>query len=183
MALNVLVAFASRHGGTAAIAEEVASALDDRMGAAGVAAFVDVMPIEQVGSIGRYDAVVVGSAVYYGRWLTPARRLVNRDARLLAGRPVWLFSSGLVGDRADLAERPRDVTGLARLVEARGHRSFAGRLDRSTLGGAERLVVRLTRAPYRDDRDFPAVRSWATRIADTLIASLPASTVAERDPR
>jgi menaquinone-dependent protoporphyrinogen oxidase len=38
-----------------------------------------VIPPEQVGSIDDYDAVVLGSAVYAGRWLKPAKELVDRS--------------------------------------------------------------------------------------------------------
>lgn len=48
--------------------------------------------------VGGYDAVVLGSAVYVGRWLEPARELVDAHAEELAARPTWLFSSGPIGD-------------------------------------------------------------------------------------
>jgi menaquinone-dependent protoporphyrinogen oxidase len=175
MALNVLVAFASRHGSTASLADEIGSALDDHLGAAGLPAFVDVLPVEHVGSVDRYDVVVVGSAVYLGRWLSSARRFVIRNASALAGRPVWLYSSGPVGEAPVAMEPPRCVLGLARLIEARGHRSFAGRLDRRSLHLAERLVVRLTNTPYGDARDFAAVRSWAAGIATVPLTPVAAA--------
>ena len=54
-------------------------------------------PAEEVDSLDGYDACVIGSAVYVGHWLDPARELVETHARALAGRPVWLFSSGPLG--------------------------------------------------------------------------------------
>jgi menaquinone-dependent protoporphyrinogen IX oxidase len=53
---------------------------------------------EQVREVDGYDAVVLGSAVYAGHWLKPAREPVGRLGTFLADRPVWLFSSGPVGD-------------------------------------------------------------------------------------
>lgn len=183
MVLNVLVAYATRHGGTASLADEIGSALDDHLGAAGLPAFVDVLPVEHVRSVNRYDAVVVGSAVYLGRWPSSARRFMLRNSVALAARPVWLYSSGPVGDVPSSEPLPGCVLDLKRLIEARGHRQFSGRLDRGSLRLAERLVVRLTHARYRDDRDFLAVRSWAATIAETMIALFPATAGAERDPR
>ena len=53
-----------------------------------------------------YDAVVLGSAVYGGRWRRDARRLLRRLPRSLGRRPLWLFSSGPVGEsEADPADR------------------------------------------------------------------------------
>ena len=57
-----------------------------------------VVPPEQVEGIDSFDAVVLGSAVYAGHWLKPARGLVERSRDALAARPVWLFSSGPIGD-------------------------------------------------------------------------------------
>jgi Flavodoxin domain len=45
-----------------------------------------VLPPEQVEEVDGYDAVVLGSAVYAGHWLKPARELVERHADGLAGR-------------------------------------------------------------------------------------------------
>jgi menaquinone-dependent protoporphyrinogen oxidase len=53
-----------------------------------------VRPVEQVGDLSGYTEVVLGSAVYVGRWLEPARRFVEEHADELAARPTWLFSSG-----------------------------------------------------------------------------------------
>jgi menaquinone-dependent protoporphyrinogen oxidase len=55
--MNVLVAFASKHGPTAEIAEAVA----DRLRASGLT--VECRRATDVTSVERYDAVVLGSAV------------------------------------------------------------------------------------------------------------------------
>src|SRR5690242_19356693 len=91
--MKVLVTAASRYGATAEIAEALADALrENGVGAAAVA------PAD-VTSLASYDAVVLGSGVYAGRWLPPARDLAHRLAGELTDRPVWLFSSGPVGGR------------------------------------------------------------------------------------
>ena len=100
--MTVLVTAASRHGGTREIAEAIARELE----AQGVS--VELRELEEVSDLGRYDAVVLGSAVYLGRWLEPALRFVERHADELAERKTWLFSSGpIVGDppRPDPAQR------------------------------------------------------------------------------
>jgi len=53
---------------------------------------------KQIQAVDGFDAVVLGSAVYAGHWLKPARELVDRSRDALAARPVWLFSSGPIGD-------------------------------------------------------------------------------------
>jgi hypothetical protein len=41
---------------------------------------------------------VLGSAIYGGRWLEPARRLIEQRSGKLAARPTWLFSLGPLGE-------------------------------------------------------------------------------------
>ena len=100
-----------------------------------------VLPPEQVKGVDGYDAVVVGSAVYAGHWLKPARELLERHSAALANRPVWLFSSGPVGDPPKPEEDPVDVADLLAATGAREHRIFAGKLVRKQLSFPERAIV------------------------------------------
>jgi menaquinone-dependent protoporphyrinogen oxidase len=162
--MTVLVCAASKHGATAEIAEAIGRVLRDR----GIA--VDVRSAENVTMVDGYDAVVLGSAVYVGHWLEPARRLVDSAGLALARRPVWLFSSGPIGDPAKPTEDPVDVAAVVQATGARDHRIFAGRLDKHLLGFGERAMVAALRAPTGDFRDWPAIEAWAAGIAETLTA-------------
>jgi menaquinone-dependent protoporphyrinogen oxidase len=160
--MHVLVTAASKHGATSGIAEAVAETLRG----AGLA--VDVLPPEDVSAIERYDAVILGSAVYAGRWVDSARAFVDRHAPALLTRPVWLFSSGPIGDPPKPVEEPPEVAANVERLAARGHRVFAGRLEREELGFLERTVTRALRAPDGDFRDWEAIRAWASEIATDL---------------
>lgn len=162
--MRVLVTAASRHGATAEIADEIGEVLRIAL----PNAVVDVRPPEQVNSVDDYDAVVLGSAVYMGRWLDPARKLVARLAAALAARPTWLFSSGPIGDPPRPTEDPVDVAGIIDTTGARDHRVFAGKLDKRGLGFAEKAIVTALRAPDGDFRDWAAIEAWARGIADAL---------------
>ena len=168
--MRVLVSAASRHGSTEEIAQEIGKAL--RAGLPG--AEVEVVPLDRVEAVDGYEAVVLGSAVYMGRWLEPARRLVASHAAALTDRPVWQFSSGPVGDPLKPEEEPVDVADVRRQTGARDHHVFAGRIDRHQLGLAERMVVRAVHAAEGDFRDWPAVRAWAAGIAAELQADTAA---------
>lgn len=161
--MQVLIATASRHGSTFDIADEIARVLTRR------GCVVVNRPANEVDSVDRFDAVIVGSAVYMGRWLPEALALVTRDAAELAGRPVWLFSSGPIGDPPQPETDPQGVGEMLQRVRARGHRVFAGRLDAARLGMAEKVIVGMLRAPKGDFRDFAAVTAWAGEIADALL--------------
>ncbi len=90
--MRVLVCAASKYGATGEIARAVADVLAER------GCEVTVLPPEKVDAVEEFDAVVLGSAVYMGQWMKPARELAERSAGALAARPVWLFSSGPVGE-------------------------------------------------------------------------------------
>lgn len=169
--MKVLVSVASRHGATAGIAEELGKALGDALRDRGIGSgddAVDVCPAEQVSSVESYDAVVLGSAVYAGHWLKPARELAERHADALAERPTWLFSSGPIGDPPKPEEEPVDVAKILEATKAREHRIVAGKIDKGTLGFAEKAVMLALRAPEGDFSNWEAVRQWAGGIADTL---------------
>lgn len=162
--MRLLVAAASRHGSTAEIAVELGKALRGALPGVGV----DVVPLGRVGQVEDYDAVVVGSAIYFGRWLAEARWQVSTQAKALRDRPVWLFSSGPVGDPTVPATEPADAAELAATLGAREHVVFPGALQRERLGTRERLAVQVVHAADGDYRDWPAVRAWADRIAADL---------------
>ncbi|HEY6746404.1 MAG TPA: flavodoxin domain-containing protein [Mycobacteriales bacterium] len=165
--MRILVTAASRHGSTAEIATELGKALRGNLPGVGV----DVVPLSRIAGVDGYDAVVLGSAVYFGRWLDEARWQVGAQAATLRERPVWLFSSGPVGDPAVPADEPVDGAELAAAIGAREHVVFPGALHREFLGVRERVAVGLVHAPDGDYRDWPAVRAWADRIAAALRVS------------
>ena len=160
--MRVLVAVASRHGSTREIGEAVAEVLR------GSGFAVDVLDPDDVDGIADYDAVVLGSSVYVGRWAASARALVDRLAGALASRPVWLFSSGPVGDPPAPAGDPEEVPALVSRLHARGHRTFSGRLDKGGLALAERAVVALVQAEQGDFRAWADIQDWAAGIAAEL---------------
>jgi menaquinone-dependent protoporphyrinogen oxidase len=160
--MPVLVTAATKYGATA----EIAQVIGEVLGEHGLEATV-VQP-EQVEGVDGYDAVVVGSAVYAGHWLKPARELVERHADALAGRPVWLFSSGPVGDPPKPEEEPVDVADLLAVTGAREHCVFAGKLVRQQLSFPERAIVSALRVPEGDFRNWTEIRQWAAAIGTAL---------------
>jgi menaquinone-dependent protoporphyrinogen oxidase len=159
---RVLVVVASRHGATRQIADSVAGVLR----AAGLEASVE--DAEAGADPAGYDAVVLGSAVYYGRWLQSARAFADERASALADRPVWLFSSGPVGDQRTADGAPSGPDPRKLVPGARDHVVFGGRIERGLLGLRERAVVRVVHAGDGDFRNWEEIGSWAAGIADDL---------------
>ena len=169
--MTVLVAYASRYGSTAGIAERIAETLT----LAGVD--TETRPVDDVTDVARYRAVVLGSAVYFGSWLKVATAFVEENTGLLADRPVWLFSSGPLPGAVLPEGQGSDPTpkGIGDVVEAshpREHRVFDGALDPSGLNLRDRMIRALPAGrpllPEVDGRDWPAIVAWATGIARTL---------------
>jgi Flavodoxin len=164
--MRVLIAAASKHGATT----EIANAIGHELGQAGIE--VEVSSPERVESLEGYDGVVLGSAVYMGRWQPSAVGFVESHAEALRQRPVWLFSSGPIGSPDAKPEGdPEEVAELAREIGARGHRIFTGRLDRERLAFGERAVVAAVRAPYGDFRNWDEIAAWSGEIARQLGSS------------
>ncbi len=162
--MKVLVCAASKYGATSQIAQAVADVLAER------GCEVRVLPPEKVGVVEEFDAVVLGSAVYMGQWMKPARELAERSAGALGARPVWLFSSGPVGEPAKPADNPVDVTKILQASEARDHRIFTGKLVKKHLSFPDRAMASALRAQEGDFRNWAEIRDWATGIADALLS-------------
>jgi menaquinone-dependent protoporphyrinogen oxidase len=63
-----------------------------------------------------------------------------------------------------------DAEHLIDVVRARGHRVFAGRLERASLGFAERAAAKAVHAPEGDCRDWDAIDAFAGEVASELTA-------------
>jgi menaquinone-dependent protoporphyrinogen oxidase len=167
--MRVLVAVGSRHGATAQIATRVA----DRLRRCGHQCEVIDVAHEHHGpdATDGFDAFVIGSAVYEGRWLRGARHFVLDHAIEMQRAPVWLFSSGPLGDDdRHVSIDTRRIDELIHAVDAREHRVFAGKLARDDLGRLERWIVDIVHAREGDHRRWEVIDAWADGIADALRA-------------
>jgi len=175
--MKVLVVYASRHGATQGIAERIAATLEtDGLD-------VTLRPVAGVDALEGYDAYVIGSAAYMGGWLKEATHFVRNHRAELVGHPVWLFSSGPVGDevpgkkRVDplKASEPREFAELAQTLPSRDQHVFYGAYDPDLSPGS--LLERLSRVipavkdalPTGDFRDWPVIEAWAHGIAEALL--------------
>jgi menaquinone-dependent protoporphyrinogen oxidase len=161
--MKVLVCAASKYGATSEIAQAVADVLAER------GCTVTVLAPEKTVVVEEFGAVVLGSAVYMGQWMKPARELAERSAGALAARPVWLFSSGPIGEPAKPADDPVDVTTILQATKARDHQIFTGKLTKKHLSFPDRPIVSAIRAQEGDFRNWAQIKDWAAGIADALL--------------
>jgi menaquinone-dependent protoporphyrinogen oxidase len=164
---KVLVAYGSKYGATSEIAEKIGQVLAEK----GLEA--DVVEADKVGGLTGYAAVVVGSAVYYGRWRKPAVKFLEKNEEALAALPVWIFSSGPSGegDPVELAKGWRSPKALQPAIDhikPRDIKLFSGMVDIEKLGSLEKFAIKKVEAPSGDFRDWDDIGAWTAGIADAL---------------
>jgi menaquinone-dependent protoporphyrinogen oxidase len=162
---KVLIAYASKRGSTAEIAEAIASVLR----ASGDE--VDCVEAGTAVGLDGYDAVVLGSAVYMRRWRGDARQFLRKHRRELERMPLWVFSSGPTGDpsRDNPAwTEPGHTIKLVEKLGAREHVVFGGSMPSEPHGRIEASMIEGTAPEFRDRRNWDEIRAWAARIAAEL---------------
>ena len=170
MAGWVLVAYATRRGSTAGIAEAVGREL----GAAGVSA--EVAEMKTVASLEGYRAVVIGAPVYLGRIEKDVAAFVARHRDRLLAVPVAAFAVGIapvdprVGSVGDVLEKLRAALDP---VKPAAVTMFAGRLELARMSFTERMMTGLMKVLTGDFRDWDAIGAWARALPAALSLPVP----------
>jgi menaquinone-dependent protoporphyrinogen oxidase len=166
---RILVAYASKSGTTAEVAEVIGETL------AGEFIRVELRPMVEVQDLHLYDAAVIGSAIRASKWLPAAVEFVELHQYALRQIPVALFTVCLtmMADTPDnrllVEEYMRPVLKLVQPVTIG---LFAGRMEPARLGLAERLIARTVQPPQGDFRDWDAIRLWAADLQPALLAEI-----------
>jgi menaquinone-dependent protoporphyrinogen oxidase len=172
MDVHILVAYATKHGATAEIAEKIGEVLRQKD------INVDVLSVDRVKDLSPYHAVVLGSAVYIGQWRKSAVSFLKTNEVKLAELPVWIFSSGPTGE-GDPVEMmkgwrfPEAQQPIADRIQPRDIALFHGALDAKTLIVAEKWAINAVKGPLGDFRDWNAITAWAEGIAAVLKKEIP----------
>src|SRR4051794_14057992 len=131
MQSSVLIAYATRAGSTAEVAEAVGEALQN----AGVPA--EVQPVSQINSLAGREAVILGAPVYIGRFPKEFHEFLELHHEALAGMRPWCFVLGPVQNKPTefegarkQAERQLGQYPWLRIAELR---VFAGRWSATNL--------------------------------------------------
>jgi menaquinone-dependent protoporphyrinogen oxidase len=164
---GVLVVYASKYGATTEIAEKIGDVLRQK------GLEVNVSPVGSAGDPASYQAVILGSAAYIGQWRKEAVKFLNANEKSLAGKPVWIFSSGPTaeGDPIELVKGwrfPEKLKPVIDNIKPRDITVFHGVLDVNKMNFIEKFMINKIKAPLGDFRDWDSIMAWAISIADEL---------------
>jgi menaquinone-dependent protoporphyrinogen oxidase len=165
---TILVTYASKYGATAEIATKIGEVLSQsRLNA-------EVLPVKNVRDLAAYQAVILGSALYIGKWNKNAEAFLKANVKTLAERPVWLFSSGPTGRGDPLAlldgqRLPPGLQPVADRIRPRDIAVFHGLIDPGKVNFIEKWAVKsVVKKPMGDFRDWDMIARWAGDVAAEL---------------
>ena len=168
---KVLVAYATRAGSTAGVAERVAEVLN-RSGFA-----AEAVSAKETRDVGSYDAVVVGSAVRAGKLMPEVLKFLDKNKAVLETKPLAAFVVCLA--MKDCDEKGRATAGpyldpLRLRVKPASEGLFAGAYDPQKVGLVERQILKMIKAPPGDFRRWDEVEAWAASLVP-LFGDRPAA--------
>lgn len=155
---RVLVAYASKAGSTAEIAEKIGEVLKEHSFS------VDVLPISMVHTLSQYRAIILGSAIRTGKILPEAMSFIEKNQDLLHAVPFSLFVVCLTMKKDDEINRKtvhEYLVPVFQLVEPAKVGLFAGALNVKRLGIVERMIIKALKAVEGDYRRWDQIESWA----------------------
>ncbi|MGP8153485.1 MAG: flavodoxin domain-containing protein [Smithella sp.] len=163
---KILVAYATRTGSTA----EVADAIGKKLAEGG--AVVDVKPVEKVQSIKGYKSVVLGSAVRAGNLLPEMTNFVHNHKDELRKTQVAYFVVCMIlreNTPENQAKANSYLDSLREEVKPVDTAAFTGKMDYSRLMFFEKLVIKyIIKVPECDLRDWQQINNWAANLLPRL---------------
>jgi len=161
MGKRVLVTYASKYGATGGVADAIGKELCGK----GMAA--DVVLVKNAGNISSYQGVVIGSAIYMGKWLSEALDFVKKNQDILRQLPVAYFLVCMTLARpseknmTEVLSYMDPVLKSVPEIKPVGIGTFAGALDYNNLSWLNKKILKSKGSPEGDFRDWNAIRTWA----------------------
>jgi menaquinone-dependent protoporphyrinogen oxidase len=153
-----LVAYATKHGSTREVADAIGEWLRER------GFGVDVMEAHATpADLSGYDLVVLGGALYIGRWHHDAVAFLKQHRTELASKPLAVFGMGPAKD-----EKPAFDAARVQLEQSLARAAVTPELT-AVFGGVvqpKRLRFPFSWMPASDARDWAAIESFAKQAAE-----------------
>ena len=158
MAAQILVAFATRNGSTA----EIAQAIGKELISTGYPA--DIAEIKTISTLAGYRAVVIGGPLYMGSVDGDVGKFIGKNREQLQKLSVAAVAVGRAPTNTDpdavgiaMAALKKSLEPVTPVVSV----MFAGKLDPKKLSFIQRKITELVKSPAGDFRDWTLIASWA----------------------
>lgn len=167
---KILVAYASKYGATAEIAEKIEGELR-------TSGFdVDILPANQVKDVSQYQSIILGVALYMGGWRKEAVQFLKTHQGSLSRQAVWIFTSGPTGEGDPVEQMqgrlmPENLKAVMDVIGPEEITVFGGKVDDAKMNGFEKWIMKKVKAPSGDFRDWQAISNWTTKVSSSLRAS------------
>jgi menaquinone-dependent protoporphyrinogen oxidase len=164
MAPRILIAYGSKSGSTAEVAQAVANAMQEG------GAQVDVQPVESVKHIEGYDAVVLGSAVRMFHLIPKTRRFLRRNRHALQSLPVAYFLVCLtMGEETpeNIQKATSFAAPMVKVAQPVSLGLFGGCIDHEKM--TDMFAKAMKSVPEQDHRDWEKIRAWSQETLPKLL--------------
>lgn len=161
MSQNILVAYASEYGSTGSVAEAIGKVLCDK------GAKVDVFLTRKAKNLSSYQGVVIGSAIYRGKWMPEATNFVKANHEFLRQVPVAYFMVCMTMHVPGEENRRKALSYLDPVLQTIPQvkpvdiEPFAGVMNYSNLSWLNKKIIMSKGIPEGDFRNWEAIRAWA----------------------
>jgi menaquinone-dependent protoporphyrinogen oxidase len=169
---RALVTYASKYSSTAGVAQVIMETLCHQ------GFSVDLRWVQNVKSVEGYDAVIIGSPIYWGFWLPPATDFLTQQQQALSKKTLAYFIlANVVREGKDTPENRQKAKDAfiqpllddhPVLAPIENFGIFGGRIKRSTLGWFETFMMDLMGFEDNDSRDFKKVENWSNEIGSEI---------------
>ena len=172
--MSILITYYSVRGSTKEIAEHIGPILSTKITAPST---VEVLPMEQVTDLSKYNFIIIGSPVHGFVWVDYASSWLSTHSAALSKSTVWAFSVGTPFAVGKIAQRVLEskeeeqnlAAAISKNVKLEGHVLFNGRFLKSHATTKFNFWWRVFGGKFGDFRDWEKIDKWAGEIGDTIV--------------
>jgi menaquinone-dependent protoporphyrinogen oxidase len=123
--------------------------------------------VKNAADIGPYQGVVIGSAIYMGKWMSEAVDFVKKNREALSRVPVAYFIVCMTMSRPTEEKRAQALSYMdpvlkeAPEIKPVAIGTFAGAMHYDNLSWLYKKIMKSKGSPEGDFRDWQAIRAWA----------------------
>ena len=168
---NILVAYASKYGSTGGVAEAIGKELCMK------GAKVNVALIKNVKNLSAYQGIVVGGAIFRGKWMSEAVNFVKTNADTLRQVPVAYFMVCMIMHQPTEENRRKSLSFLDPVLQTVPQvkpvdiAPFAGAMHYQNLSWLNKEILQSKGLPEGDFRDWEGIRAWARGLDSSLLVA------------